>query len=317
MFLFVSGFSLPWRRLPLSTIVLAFFSTLAFTKQGVARLDQVLAAIELGQGENARGWIGEVEGALGTLAFMDKSALQEQPALVQEDVNRLNKARVKLGLPTEFTSDQRVSKLISTRIEHVKRWPNDAQQTMDLLVLLAWFENEKQRTEIARAALGRLIEPPSSDEASLHSRVAFGCLIAPLEDDTLLKKAIAAARLSVTFPYPDSAREHYFLNTLGMAEYRSGNDEKAEELFSDVIGYDPEGKMMGNTTLLFRGMARQQLGRHEEAQADLKTIEDRFEVFSTSSRDELPFVTNPNILSIALVHREAMALFEEKIKPDA
>ncbi len=281
-----------------------------------ARIDQALAAIELGQDQNARTWVREAEGALGVLAFVDQLVLPGWPARMQEAVSQLNEARLKLGLPTEFTSDQRVGKLLSSRIEHVKRWPGGPERIMKLLVLLAWFEEEQQRAEIGREALGRLIEPTNSDEARLHSHVARGCLVAPLEDDGLLKKAVAAARLSVTFPYPSSARKHHFQNTLGMAEYRSGNNEKAEELFSDVIRFDPEGKMMGNTAMLFRCMVRHRLGRHNEAQADLKTIEDRFQVLSTFSRDEFPFVTHPGMLDIALVHREAKALLEEKNEPD-
>ena len=36
-----------------------------------------------------------------------------------------------------------------------------------------------------------------------------------------------------------------------MAEYRSGNSAKADELLTAVVEYDPEGKQIGNTAMFF------------------------------------------------------------------
>ena len=165
--------------------------------------------------------------------------------------------------------------------------------------------------------LACLKEPTNSDETRAHSRIARGCLIAPVDDQQLLKKAVAATRLSVTHGYKDDGQKNHFQNGLAMAEYRSGNYAKAEELLTAVVEYAPEGKQMGNTAMLFRSMTRHHLGRHAEAQTDLKTIEDRFEALSSLSRNELPFSAEYGSLHIALVYREAKALLDEPRDPTA
>ena len=88
-----------------------------------------------------------------------------------------------------------------------------------------------------------------------------------------------------------------------MAEYRSGNYARAEEHFTTVVEYDPEGKQMGNIARLFRSMARHQLGRHDEAQADLKAVEER--ILPLPPRDELPFTHDAAPVFVSLVYEEA------------
>ncbi len=275
-----------------------------------ARSDQAMAAFELGETEQARRYLHEAESALGHTAFVDEANLAEQSARIRETARNLNEARRKLGQPTEFTNQERIDKALQAQIDHIKAYPEDSNPTMTLLVQLAWFGRQEQRLELGHQALDRLKDPKNPDDARAHSRIARGCLIAPTSDQQLLDKAVASARLSVTQGFNNDTQQHYRETTLAMAEYRSGDYAKAEEVLTAAIDFDPEGKWMGNTALLFRSMTRHHLGRQDEARADLDAVAER--ILPLPSRDHLPADAFASELHFALVYEEAKALLNSR-----
>ena len=273
---------------------------------GQSRCAQALAAFELGEIEQARGYLDQVERAIGKFAFTDAGNVPPEYPALQRLVGQLEEVRRRLGLPTEFTGENRVDRLLASQIAYNTAWPDDSDGTFFLLNMLAWFERVGERASLGHRALDRLTIPGDSDEARAHSRIARGCLIVPIDDNILLEKAVLAVRLSMEQGGDSDGQLHNFQNTLGMAEYRLGNYAAADEVFSAVVDFDPDGKMMGNVARLFRSMTRHQLGRHDEARADLETVEER--ILPLPPQDELPFIHGAPPISVALVYQEAKAL---------
>ena len=275
-----------------------------------ARVYQAMAAYQLGETETAFDYLHEAEGAFGNLAFVE---------VIDADVSdwygvvasTLQEARHTLGRPTHFTAEERIDRSLTSWADYVNAYPADAEQTMWLATMLAWYGRTEERMKLCRTAFGHLTPPKSRMEAENQCRIARGYLIVPTNDHDLTAKAVAAARSSMTHGFRHASARMALKRTLGMAELRAGNYSKAEELLNEVLRFAPIGDIyygLGNRALLLRCIARHYLGKHAEARSDFDTIKKR--ILPLPTRDVLPSERFPNNIAEALLYEEAKALLE-------
>ncbi|MEZ6103899.1 MAG: protein kinase [Pirellulaceae bacterium] len=240
---------------------------------------KAMAAFKLGQEEQAHEYLGEAEGALRRYAFIDSSILNESvPSfydwnnwLLANGRRALDEARTLMGMPTEFSDESILEHLLESSSLYVENSPQDSQSILELCNHLAHAGKSEQVVELCRNHLNSLTEESNPVHRMRFARAYF---LIPSSDPTLLQEAISEIEFAMKSTAHTIKDKFWTRTVYGMSQYRMGNYAEAEETLTPTINWDADlRESVGRHALLFRSMARQQLGKHDEALADFRRAE--------------------------------------------
>jgi hypothetical protein len=166
----------------------------------------------------------------------------------------------------------------------------------------AWSGQEKEYATTCRFAL----EPgTSSDDPPTMERGAKACVLRPGSDPGRLSKSLALARKAVDLG-KGHAFEHFFLMTLGMAEFRSGHWAEAETAFVAASQNESDTSAIWLTSAFYRGMTLFRQGKRDEARKLVGEAEARMKPLPDASDENL----NPNDLIVWMAYKETRELLK-------
>jgi tetratricopeptide (TPR) repeat protein len=134
--------------------------------------------------------------------------------------------------------------------------PNDTVLSLDVAALQAWFGQEK---ELVATRQRILAFAKDTKDAMTAERAAKACSILASTDKAELEAALALARKGVQVQ-----RNEWTLLTLGMAEYRSGNDAAEEALLASAKAA-PKNPIVTGIADFYRAMSLFRQGKPDEA----------------------------------------------------
>ena len=244
---------------------------------------RAIAAFNLGEHDRAREDLQIAEGALLHLAFVDASLTDAfipkadnwEYWLITNARRGIDEARRLMRRQTEFSEEEIVDRAIASGALYVDRYPQDSLAFLNYCQLLVGAEKLEKHAELCRVQLMALNENSGRTRLTM---ISWAYLLAPSSEPDLLNKAADAIQLALAKGFEGPGAKFQTQTALGMAHYRSGDYAKAEEALTLTINWDRDASFpIGRLARLFRAMARHQLGKHEEAQADFHVANNKFD----------------------------------------
>jgi serine/threonine protein kinase len=133
--------------------------------------------------------------------------------------------------------------------------PKDTLLALQIAALQAWFGKDADHAATSRRMLGLAA---GTDDAVTAQRAAKAYCLRPSSDPQLLESAVTLARRAVSL----DKFNPWNPMVLGMAEYRHGSFQAADQALSPV---EKEGRLVRGPALLFHAMSLFRQGQEAEA----------------------------------------------------
>jgi WD40 repeat protein/tetratricopeptide (TPR) repeat protein len=189
--------------------------------------------------------------------------------------------------------------------------PEDTLLLLEVAALQAWFGQDAELALTCRRALesaGDTRDPIRAD------RTAKVCCLRPSDDKARLDATLALARQAVRLG-KESRHLPYFQMALGMAEYRSGNDEAAEAAFLASVNSGRADPQVTGTSTFYRAMSLFRQGKEAEARRLATEAASRMRPLPGDENKPLVGGANADDLILWLAYREARALIAFETPP--
>jgi tetratricopeptide (TPR) repeat protein len=226
-----------------------------------------------------------------------------------ETAERLALAEAMIGGPDPKpdASDRALAALRET----VAANPADTDKAKQLATAYLWLGQTNEHQALCRKLLDLAAD---SKHASSHDRAAKAYLIQAHPDPETLKQAVASARQTLQLAATNDDRRGWFLVTAAMAAVRDGKPAEAESLLHEALKIGGDDLNRRRLALAYRALARAQLGRTEEARADLAELEKLGPAFPAPLAPSA-ILLPPDFLAVCLAHEEAKALLNPPPPP--
>ena len=189
--------------------------------------------------------------------------------------------------------------------------PGNSLLSLKVAALQAWFEEDAEHAASCARVIGHAESAESADD---RERAAKAWCFRPGGDPSMLPRVLLLAR---GFPERewDEDQLPWYLQTLGMAEFRAGNDDAAEsallkaEAAAEKDNWHPELRPFIQIPSRFiRSMILHRRGKAEEAAELFREAEARMEPLPENAVVSLPSNVTQDQLLYWLFHREARVL---------
>jgi serine/threonine protein kinase/Leucine-rich repeat (LRR) protein/Flp pilus assembly protein TadD len=197
------------------------------------------------------------------------------------------------------------------------RTPQDTLLALKVAALQAWFGDDDGHTATCRRAI------EAAERADIRSdageRAAKGWCYRASNDDATLKRVLVLAREGARVE-TNAGQRPWYQQTLGMAEFRAGNDEaaaaaflRAEEMAEPDSWNVQLRPFVQGPAQFFRAMILFRIGNTEEAKKLFHKAEARMQRLPESKGQVLPQNVTQDQLLYWLAYKEAKAmLFPQK-----
>jgi tetratricopeptide (TPR) repeat protein len=185
--------------------------------------------------------------------------------------------------------------------------PKDTLLSLKVAALQAWFGQEK---ELAATRKRILAFAKDTNDLGVAEQAAKSCSIRPSTDKAERDAALALGRRGVNL-----YRGQWTLLTLGMAEYRSGNDAAAVEALLAAAKAGPNNSIMTGIAAFYRAMSLLRQGKQSEAR---KLVIATAAKMAPPPKDEQNPLTNGaywDDLILWLAYKEARTLLKIELSP--
>ncbi|HKB36451.1 MAG TPA: hypothetical protein VKD72_08360, partial [Gemmataceae bacterium] len=190
--------------------------------------------------------------------------------------------------------------------------PSDTILALKVAAMQAWFGQEK---EFAATRKRLLAFAKGSTDSATCEHVAKACSIRPSTDDADLEAALALGRTAV------KVNKNWVWNqlSLGMAEYRSGNDAASIEAMLAAEKADPNIPVVMGISGFYRAMSLFRQGKHDEARK--LALETAAQMKPLPKDEQNPLADGASydtqIMWLAYKEAKAMIQFDEAAPPKA
>jgi tetratricopeptide (TPR) repeat protein len=187
--------------------------------------------------------------------------------------------------------------------------PADVPLFLTVAALQAWFGQEKELAATRERLLHAYAKAKRDDRTA--ESVAMACSILPSAVKAELDRAVALAREVLQVGTEDS---HWDLMTLGMAEYRRGNDAAAEKALLAAAHVVPQGPHWGpiatGTISFYRAMSLFRQGKPDEARKLALEAAANMRPLPADQENPLAGDNNHGHLILWLAYKEAKAMMQ-------
>jgi eukaryotic-like serine/threonine-protein kinase len=209
----------------------------------------------------------------------------------------------KPGASDRTSSGESLTAWLDTFRQSFDADPAVTEKSMHLAILYLWLGQTNERQALCRKLL-QLAGP--SQEAGVHDQAAKAYLILPYPDPDLFKLAVASARQGLALVTTNNPYRPWFMITAGLADLRDAKPAAAEELLTKALK-DANNPDQPGLALAYRAIARAQLGRTNEAQADFAALE-KLAPPPPPHDSYSPDLDKVNPLALCVAYAEAKAL---------
>ncbi len=186
--------------------------------------------------------------------------------------------------------------------------PTAKDMAIRLATIDLWLGETNEHRTLCRELLAWAAE--HSEDPAPHQRAAYAYLLQSHPDPEMLKQAVAAARKALKLTSPNFIHRGWMLVVAGLAAIRDGLPGEAEPPLTEALSAPRVSRNLRGLGLACRTIARAQLGRTNEAQADFAEL-DRI-------RPAFPAPPTPSAIlflldemAVAQMYEEAKALLNE------
>jgi tetratricopeptide (TPR) repeat protein len=194
------------------------------------------------------------------------------------------------------------------------RNPEDSIRSLKVAALEVWFQKTDDFVATCRCMI-EFAEKSSNDDDAKERAAKAWCLRTSADSATLkriLKLAREAARAE-----QNKDQHPWYQQTLGMAEFRAGNDEAAEDAFIEAEKSAEAGNWQPNLRVFVQAPARffnamifLRQGKIEEAKKLFHDAERQMPPLSGNGDQSLPVSVTPDELICWLAYKEAKAFLK-------
>jgi serine/threonine protein kinase/Leucine-rich repeat (LRR) protein/Flp pilus assembly protein TadD len=189
--------------------------------------------------------------------------------------------------------------------------PGDTLLALKVAALQVWFGRNAEHAAFC-ARMITSAEMAGATESTRERAVKQWCF-RPSDDVAMLDRVLALARKAARSDAKDL--QVWYQQTLGMAEFRAGNDAAAEAAFrqaEQLAETQPELQQFIRTpSRFFRSMILFRNGKEEEAEKLFRTTEAEMQPVPEKGEQLLPLRVTQDELLCWLAHREAKALLSK------
>jgi tetratricopeptide (TPR) repeat protein len=182
--------------------------------------------------------------------------------------------------------------------------PNETIRSLELAALQAWFGQEK---ELAATRQRILTFAKGTNEWMLAACAAKVCSILPPSDKAEREAALALGRTAVKVG-KDSVLRDWSLLSLGMAEYRSGNDAAADQTLRAAAEAGPNNPRVTGTSAFYRAMSLFRQGKPDEARKLVTAAAAKMKPLPKDENNPLAGDASHDDVILWLAYKEARAM---------
>jgi WD40 repeat protein len=256
----------------------------------------------------------EAASAIGDLY----AASQDWARAIDEYRKRMADQRADVALLTKlataFQSAGRAREAIPVLAKASAADAKDTLLALKVAALQAWFGQE---TEFAATRQRILAFAKDTQEARTAERAGTACSILPCTDKAQLAAALALGRASVKL---NNGMGCWNLLSLGMSEYRSGNDAAALEALlaaGEAVSNNPDDAPVTGISSFFRAMSLFRQGKRDDARKLAIATVATMKPLPADERNPLAGGANHNDLILWLAYKEAKAMIQFDAPPGA
>ena len=187
--------------------------------------------------------------------------------------------------------------------------PKDTILSLKVAALQAWFGQDK---ELAATRERILAFAKDTNDWQTAERAAKACSVLPSTDKAELDAVLAAGRWGWS-----SVRGEWTLLSLGMAEYRSGNDAAADEALRTAAEAGPNNPYATGMSAFYRAMSLFRQGKKEEARKLAIAAAARMKPLPADEQNLSAADAYHDDLILWLAYKEAKALLKIDAVPPA
>jgi tetratricopeptide (TPR) repeat protein len=198
--------------------------------------------------------------------------------------------------------------------------PQDTLLSLNVAALQVWFGKDAEHL----ATCQRLIEQAEKipDDPSAEERAAKAWCLKPSSDSAILARTLRAARHAAEQELAKTERGWY-QQSLGMAEYRAGNDVAAEQAMTRAMDYIKQSPnwspklhpYVEGPARLYRAMTLFRRGEETEARQLFVEAEAQMKPLPKDPREVLLTGAKQDDLLFWLAYKEAKALMQPEAQP--
>ena len=189
--------------------------------------------------------------------------------------------------------------------------PKDTLLSLKVAVLQAWFGQDRELAATRRRILAFARD---TNDAGTAEHAARSSSILPSTDKPELKAALALARTAVKLDKGSQWRD-WRLMTLGMAEYRSGNDAAADEALRAAAKAGPVNPYVTGISAFYRAMILFRQGKPDEARKLASAAAAKMKPLPADEQNPLAGDAYYDDLVLWLAYKEAKALIKLATPP--
>jgi WD40 repeat protein/serine/threonine protein kinase len=189
--------------------------------------------------------------------------------------------------------------------------PEDTLLSLKVAALQVWFGQDKEYAETCARALeyARGSSVPATAE-----RMAKICCLRPSEDSSRRQSALALARQAVKLGKNDPFLP-WFQITLGMAEYRSGNDAAADKALRAAAEAGKNNSYLADLAAFYRAMSLFRQGKTDEARKLARAAAANMKPLPKDDKNPLAGDAGHDDLILWLAYKEAKTLIQLDAAP--
>ncbi len=189
--------------------------------------------------------------------------------------------------------------------------PEDTTLLLKVAALQAWFGLDAEYAVTCRRALELARD---TQEPTTADRAAKLCSLRPSGDKAQRDATLALARRGVELG-KDHALLNYFQMSLGMAEYRSGNDRAADQALSDAMAGSIGHRHIDPSSAFYRAMSLFRQGKEAEARQLATEAISRMNPPPADEKNPLAGGVNADDIILWMACKEARALLKLEAPP--
>jgi eukaryotic-like serine/threonine-protein kinase len=189
--------------------------------------------------------------------------------------------------------------------------PEDQLLSLKVAALQAWFGQDKEYAETCARALDFA---KSTSVPATAERAAKVCCLRPMQDSSRQQSSLALARQAVTLGKADPFLP-WFQMTLGMAEYRSGNDATADQALRAAAEAGKNNPYLTDLAAFYRAMSLFRQGKADEARKLALAAAATMKPLPKDDNNPLAGNAGHDDLILWLAYKEAKALIELDAAP--